>query len=210
MSKSIDSSDEITSTVAFVVFLLTNLVPVAGIVLWDWGGGALVMYYWFENVVVGLCTIPKIMTAGGQAELSDQNNPTTRSVHAFRFILFFGMFALAHAVLIVLLFFSGLFDPDTPPIDIEALFDVFHIGFVVGIAMMVVQHVTEALSDQRHLHQLPSEVSREPYQRLVGLHVVLIVGALALVRWDNPMVGLIILVALKMGIEMYQVHRQNR
>ncbi|HSP42394.1 MAG TPA: DUF6498-containing protein [Luteolibacter sp.] len=45
-----------------VVLILANLVPLAGVLFWDWGIFNVVVLYWLENVIIGVINILKMFT----------------------------------------------------------------------------------------------------------------------------------------------------
>ncbi len=46
-----------------VALVLANLVPLAGVVLWEWSVSSIVILYWFENVVIGVINVLRMITA---------------------------------------------------------------------------------------------------------------------------------------------------
>ncbi len=46
-----------------VALVLANLVPLAGVLLWQWSVSSVVILYWFENVVIGVVNVLRMVTA---------------------------------------------------------------------------------------------------------------------------------------------------
>jgi hypothetical protein len=42
--------------------VLANLVPLAGVLVWDWSVSSLLILYWFENVVIGVINVARMVT----------------------------------------------------------------------------------------------------------------------------------------------------
>ena len=51
---------------SLLLLIAANLLPVAGVLLWGWSIFEIVSLYWFENVVIGVINILKILTATGE------------------------------------------------------------------------------------------------------------------------------------------------
>ncbi len=122
-----EKSPPISGNAALVVLVIVNLIPIAGVLAWDWNVFEIVVLYWFENVVIGFVCILRILTATGidhtksvLKHREDPNmpdylrnpvaaaNPTAPSLTsklfltAF-FIFHYGMFCFAHGVFIFML-----------------------------------------------------------------------------------------------------------
>jgi hypothetical protein len=41
--------------------VVSNLVPLAGVLLWDWDAVSIIMLYWSENLILGACTLVKMI-----------------------------------------------------------------------------------------------------------------------------------------------------
>ena len=115
-----------------VVLILANLLPLAGVLFWDWGIFNVVVLYWLENVIIGGINILKMLTcapdmealakkadklAGGQSGQSEKLRELIKAHggkaallnHGSKlfFIPFFtfhyGMFCLVHGVFVFVL-----------------------------------------------------------------------------------------------------------
>lgn len=56
--------DAILRLPSVIFLILVNLVPLAGVFVFGWDVGFLMLIYWIETVVIGLFNIPKILTSG--------------------------------------------------------------------------------------------------------------------------------------------------
>ncbi len=63
-----ESRDYRTSTIVLVV---TNLIPIVGVFLWDWGAFDVIALYWLENVIIGLVNVLKMVTCNPNLEEID-------------------------------------------------------------------------------------------------------------------------------------------
>jgi hypothetical protein len=114
-----------------VALVLANLVPLAGIVLWQWSISSVLILYWFENVVIGVINVlrmvlasPETMNlqaldvapvnenppqaAGAQAALAHLNSPALRTglklfLVPFFIVHYFG-FCSGHGIFVFSMF----------------------------------------------------------------------------------------------------------
>lgn len=117
-----------------VALVLANLVPLAGVLLWEWSVSSVVILYWFENVVIGVINVLRMLTASPTSldllalakqragddkaklavldqTLSRMNTPAIR--HGFKlfivpfFIVHYFGFCAAHGVFVFSMFGDG-------------------------------------------------------------------------------------------------------
>ncbi|MEE4380730.1 MAG: DUF6498-containing protein, partial [Pseudomonadales bacterium] len=82
---------ELRRGIALVSLVLVNLLPLAGVLFWDWHVGALLVLYWSENVILGACTIVKMLAAG----------PVRGLFTAAFFLVHYGGFCAVHGVFVL-------------------------------------------------------------------------------------------------------------
>lgn len=152
--------------------LATNLATLAGVAFWGWPAGNVFLIFWIENVVLGLWTIPKIITArGGGATMPLKINGVDRTVSssgaALFFCLHYGLFCVVHLV------FTGLV---AWRLGVELSF--WFLGFPA--LLIVVRYSVEALTTwfgRSHRRELvtPAQAMREPYPRIIVLQLAAII-----------------------------------
>jgi hypothetical protein len=95
-------------TVSILVGLIANLIPLYGVLYWQWDSFQLLMLYWTETVIIAFWTILGItrlpvdqlgtITVGGRAK------PATYKLLCGYFTLVAGMFVLGHLALLWIMF----------------------------------------------------------------------------------------------------------
>ncbi len=93
-----------------LVLLVTNLVPLVGVLRWGWDAFLLLMLYWMESAIIAFWTIARIATLppGAMGRLYVNGRPTnSRAAMTGFFVVFLGAFMAVH-----LLFLWGLFSGD--------------------------------------------------------------------------------------------------
>ena len=53
-----------TGRLSAVFLVAANLVPLLGVLLWDWDVFLLLLLFWCENVVIGIFGIARMIVAG--------------------------------------------------------------------------------------------------------------------------------------------------
>jgi hypothetical protein len=75
-----------------IVFLvLSNLVPVVGVVLWHWDVAAILILYWSENLIIGATTVIKMIG----------HSPIGGIFGSAFFVVHYGGFCAVHGLLLL-------------------------------------------------------------------------------------------------------------
>lgn len=62
---------------AVISLLITNLAPLIGVMFYGWDVSQIILLYWFENVVVGIYNVAKMLFANASYQDSKRRNPYT-------------------------------------------------------------------------------------------------------------------------------------
>ncbi len=188
-------------------FLLVaaNLVPLFGVLFLDWDLFLVLAFFWVENLVIGAFGILKVAFA------SSGGIPRRLSSTLF-FIVHYGGFMFAHALLLIDLF--G--DSANAEGSIETVEDLLHylIRGDVGLAVLAltVSHgwsfVNNFQGMAEHERLSGKDAMTLPYRRVVITQAGLLLGAVAIERFGSPLAGLVVLVAVKILIDL-RFHRRE-
>jgi hypothetical protein len=211
-----------SSRIAAALLVITNLIPLAGVLWLGWDIMLILALYWAENGIVGVINVLKILTAEGPPPAnftwSVNGRPATsltRLGTAGFFCVHYGLFWVVHGVFVFTFIpaMSGL-DPFGGPIDggLTALPDApVLLAGVVGLAISHgVSFWTNYLGRREYRRLSPAEVMVQPYGRLVILHLTIILGAFVSIRMGTPIGSLLVLVVLKTALDLYFHLRQHR
>ena len=195
--------------------LATALLPLAGVLLFDWPVAAVIGVYWLDNLLVGVFHALKMWAAQGRmldpayeatlranAQWSDaRKDEMVHNAAAFQhhvlpwfFLVHYGLFCAGHGVFIAFMFDGAFGD----------------IGSMVGLAalvVMLVQHGLDwrAFRGDAELVALPRALLMfQPYPRVIALHVALLFGMLPALA-GYPLVAAVLLAAVKLWIDRSQV-----
>jgi hypothetical protein len=223
-----------SSRIAAALLVITNLIPLAGVLWLGWDLMLILALYWAENGIVGVINILKILTAEGQPPenlpVSVNGRPATsltRLGTAGFFCVHYGIFWIVHGFFVFTFVpamtgmgsFGGAFDPSSPgpagPVGpLGGGFPGLPDLLLAGVAGLAISHGvsfwTNYLGRGEYRRLSPAEVMAQPYGRLVILHLTIILGAFVSIFLGTPIGSLLVLVVLKTALDLYFHLRQHR
>jgi hypothetical protein len=184
---------------ATISLLITNTIPLLGVLFFGWNAAMLLILYWFENVVVGLYTIPKIAMAQLPSTLfqSTYTSILGKKVDhepagtiAF-FLVHFGSFTFAHGMIVFSIFASS--------------FELSETLIIAGISMLVshgVSFIFNYIGNREYERTNANKQMIAPYKRVMIMHLTLLVSAGIVLSTSQSTFGLLVLVLLKTGLDL--------
>jgi len=199
------------SPVAAPLLIAANLVPLAGVLLWGWRIGDVVILYWIENLVVGAFNVLRILSAapGGSA----LSGLAGKVFLAGFFTVHYGMFCYGHGVFLAMMF--PVHGPDGAKLGIDGvvLEMLREPGLLAAVAALVASHgysfVRNYLGRGEYRNVDPGRLMGRPYARIVLVHLYVIVGGIVVQALKSPVAPLVLFVAMKTAID-YGMHRRER
>ena len=179
------------SRAALASLLLVNLIPLAGVVAFEWNLHTLIRVYWVENVVVGVATLAKI-------GLAKQVGPVgkTKLYKVLLFTAFYGTFWVIHGAILSRVVFA------TPP-DGPFSIDILFVGAVMAFAISHGLAIKFAHWDAREHEKVTAFTQMLlPFVRVGPTHAVLILAALLVLRLDASLLLLVGVVVLKIALDL--------
>ena len=193
-----------------VVLVLANLVPLFGVFVWGWEVFPLLLLFWFENVIIGLFNVVKMLVAW-------PGEPAKWAAKLFLipfFCFHYGMFTFVHGVFVVG-FFGGAFRagarfPDAAFFWQQAV-ELKLIWPVLGLAVShAVSFAWNYLGHGEYQRASVPALMQQPYGRVVVLHLTILLGGFLMMALQSPTVGLALLVALKIALDLRAHLRERR
>lgn len=188
----------VRSSAAFLV--AANLVPLYGVLAWDWPLFHVMALYWAENVIAGAVTLLRMLRAHFIGGLL---------MGAF-FCVHYGMFCFVHGI-----FVGALFNPAAPSVlGLEPLQQAFATVPTLQVAALLLaashgwSFVAHALADAAGPQAL-GQIMQRPYKRMAALHVAIILGGWAIMGLDAPVLALVALIVIKTAIDLGLHNRAN-
>jgi len=203
---------------SLVALVLVNLVPLAGVLLFDWDVAALMVLYWSENLIVGFYTILKMVV----------RSPVFGWFSSLFFLIHYGGFCGVHGLFIMTLLVDHNFDwaphGDTWPLFLvfpQILFNVsrgvlaqappeWMAGFAALFASHGISFFFNFLRGPERERLNLGNIMNAPYGRMVVLHIAIILGAFGIMALGQPVAMLVVLVLLKMGLDIALHLREHR
>lgn len=194
------------ASIAFLV--AANFLPLLGVLLWDWDVFLLLLLFWFENVVIGLFGIARIIVSGAH--------------HQFRggmflplfFLVHYGGFMFGHFMVLFAFYSEGEKATGVSVVPADYL-DIMlqNLNWVALVALLISHGWSFAenfLGQREYDHLTVGEAMAMPYKRMIITHVALIIGGFFLINQGQPVVGLAILVLLKIVLDVVFHLREHR
>ena len=221
-----DKASPISGNAALFILILVNLIPFAGVLAWDWDVSGILVLYWFENVVIGLVCILKILTATGKDEAKaitkNSDNPgmseNTVAEHtgtgarifltAF-FIFHYGMFCFAHGLFIFMLIdgkVGGFINGGPLALFAKKLPDALDSGGILFVLAIIASHLFSFFHNYIGKGEFRRTSAKAqwiaPYGRVLVLHVAILLGAVVITAVGSPVILLILLIAGKIMLDV--------
>ena len=185
-----------------------NLLPLAGVFLWDWDVFLLLLLFWCENVIIGLFGIARLVVA------AERDTLVTGLFHPLFFLLHYGGFMYGHFMVLF-----GMYSGHSEEVGANATPADFYTLVVenlnwVAIAALFISHgwsfVENFMGRSEYERLSPMQAMGLPYKRMVITHVALIFGGFFLIKQGQPLAGLVLLVVLKIALDVTFHRREHR
>ena len=184
------------------VLVAANLVPLAGVLLWNWSVFALIALFWMENVIVGVFFALRML-------LADPRDPALWAAKVFLvpfFCFHYGMFTGVHGLFVFGLFGGKAYDPHGLQVLEPALRAAQDLGLWLPLAALLASHGFSFLWNYLWRGEFRraklTELMAKPYGRVVVLHMAIILGAIGTLALGSPLWALLVLLALKIGLDL--------
>jgi len=184
---------------------LLNCGPLLATVLFGWSAFEVLLLYWLENIVIGLVQIPRLLCVA-DSSLSLHN----RLFKTAFFCVHYGIFCIGHGHVLL----SILADHT----DAVTLLDAVMLQLdknltlisIVGFGIVHLFGLRSSLYTNNELGDNFNQVMKAPYQRIIVLHIALIGGGIIATKLTDPTYLLILLIAIKIGADIYHSQRRER
>jgi hypothetical protein len=192
-------------TPSAVVLILANLIPLYGVAFLGWEVFPVILLFWFENVVVGGYNILKILWA----RPTDIGRWVGKVFMVPFFTFHYGMFTFVHGIFVLALFggdamaMRGMMDDPGPRMFAEAIAAA---GVTWAALALIASHgfsfAYNYIARGEYRQATIENLMKQPYARVVVLHIVLIASGFLIMALGAPVVGLILLIVLKIGVDV--------
>ena len=189
------------------ILVAANLVPLLGVLLWDWDVFLLLLLFWCENVVIGIFGIARLIVAG------KTESPVEGLVLPVFFLVHYGGFMFGH-FMVLFAIYSGHAEEAGRLVEPEDYYRVIieQLNWVAVLALFISHawsFVENFMGQQEHERLTPGQAMALPYRRMMITHVALIAGGFFLVERGQPLAGLVFLIALKIALDLIFHRREH-
>ena len=216
-----------------IILLLANLVPVFGVLLFDWQVIDILILYWTESVVIGVINVLRMMRcqtddliSGLVAAHSARKIPPEAvaqlnaklpkfSAHAIKailipfFIVHYGGFCAGH-LLAVMSFFGDRTAHDGSD---GALQYFWQREYWLAVAAIAASHMYSYFSNfigkDEYKHTNVVVLMTRPYGRIIAMHMTIIIGA-GLVMWQGSTLPLLFVLIIAKTFLDLRLHEKER
>lgn len=210
--------------VSLIILILVNLLPILGVIYANWSVFEIVALYWFENVVIGVVNVLKILTCCPNSELSDEDKKlpeylqpsgTGGVLHHLSKLLFvpffsihYGGFCFVHGIFVFAMLGSksATGGDGNPFTNMGNWFSSFlntdTKWYVLAIiASHLFSFFYNYIGKGEFRRNKPGDLMGAPYGRVVVLHLVIIFGAFAIAAMGSSVGMLILLIIGKIIVD---------
>jgi hypothetical protein len=200
---------EETDRASLTGLIIANLLPLFLCFVFGWHITSLVMFYWVENLIIGLYAIARILCA---SQPFDPQPPfaATIFVASFFTVHYFGV-CLGHGVFLLVIStmdFAG--GPRLPfsPFDENVFVQFWQLlppGGLLSVLALFISHgvsfVRNYLWGGEYTQTTPPKEMARPYARIVLLHVSIIFGMFLVMTLGSPLFLVMLFVVLKTALD---------
>ena len=193
---------------SIAVLIAANLLPLIGVLLWEWDVFFLLLLFWCENVIIGVFGIARLIVAG-----ESENAVEGLFLPAF-FLVHYGGFMFGHFMLLFAMYSSHAAGAGqaAEPADYYSM-AIENLNWIAVIALFV-SHGWSFIENYMGKHEYenlrPGAAMALPYRRMMITHVALLVGGFFLIEQGQPLAGLVLLVLLKIVLDMTFHRREHQ
>jgi len=183
------------------ILVAANGVPLVGVLFWGWDAFALIALFWMENVIIGVFFMLRMLCL-------DPRDPALWAAKLFMvpfFCFHYGMFTAGHGVFVFSLLGGKRYDVQGFALLEPAARAAADFGLWLPLAVLFASHLFSFgwnyLYRGEFRHAQLSRLMTEPYQRVIVLHVAIILGGIGAMALGSPLWALAVLLAVKIALD---------
>jgi hypothetical protein len=197
-------------SVPVILLVLANLTPIIGVVWWDWSVFSVMLLFWLENIIVGLLNIPRILFASGDSD-PRQSSISNRFFVAVFFCVHYGMFTFGHGVFVFSVFGQGI--ESDPSVQLVLQLVMEH-QLQWAVLALFISHLVSLILNYflagEYRVATVKQMMKNPYSRVLVLHLGVIFGGFLLDMLNAPLMGLAVLIAIKIVVDVRAHRKEHR
>jgi hypothetical protein len=162
-----------------IALLAANVLTVAGVFLLDWDVAAIVILFWFENLVIGFWNVLKMIRTDNVYPDPESNKGNPQKFGKFPaipfFVVHYGGFCLGHGIFLYSTLFSlqgfnGVYAP------VGEMFNlIFTTSLVFAAGLLFMSHgysyFVNYIGKKEYAVTNIQQLMRQPYGRIMVVHI---------------------------------------
>ncbi len=185
-----------------IALIVANLVPLVGVLFFDWSLFTIMFFFWLESAVIGFFNILKLVIVANILSI----------IMVPFFVVHYGAFMSGHLVFIFALFspeemsFSGFFPP--PDLLISHIMNVW--PALLGACLSHgISFFYNFIGKKEFRRSTPEKQMMAPYGRIILMHLTIIFGGWLILALGAPVLALVLLIGLKIVSDARAHHKEH-
>lgn len=214
-------------TTRIVSFALYLVLPIGGILFFNWDWRSIIVLYWLENITIGVQTVismirtTRVQVPGSKSQITmngkEVQGASAKPFMIIFFMLHYGIFTIVHGVFVFLLA-SGVMNRmfRAPGQSVSLLpeatggADINLSGILIAWGLASLVQVAMGFFQPRASLPPVSHLFFSPYARIIVLHVTVLFGAGVISYFSWPPAAAILLVALHFLTDLFSQSRAKK
>ncbi|MFA5855585.1 MAG: DUF6498-containing protein [Candidatus Gracilibacteria bacterium] len=203
--------------VSYLLLVASNLVPLAGVLYFDWSVSFLLLLYWCETGIMGFYNIFKIAKANSEAKISEASvqmwgkMPSLKGKLIMFFMFHFGVFMFAHLIFILIFVVSRdeMFSLAINDNQTIRMFFYSLLGLFLSHGYSFKANFIDG-GEWKRINPLPQMVSI--YSRVILMHLILFVSAACfiLLHISGNKINIAIMVVIKILLDLVAHYKSHK
>jgi hypothetical protein len=190
------------------VLVAANLLPLYGVLFWNWEAFPLLALFWMENAIIGVLNAARMLVL-------DPGNAALWAGKLFMvpfFCFHYGMFTTIHGLFVFSMF--GGYPVDDLQVLAPAARAVADWNLWLPLAALAASHLFSFfwnfLYRGEYRRASLSEQMMRPYGRVVVLHLAILLGGFAAMALGSPLWALLVLLGVKIAVDLTAHLKEHR
>jgi hypothetical protein len=181
--------------VSLALLVAANLLPLVGVLFWDWDVFALLLLFWCENVIIGVFGIARMVVSA-----SSENTFEGLFLPVF-FLVHYGGFMFGHFMVLLFMYSNSFSEGGSAvkPADYY-LIVTENLSWVALIALFISHgwsFVENFMGNREHERITPGQAMALPYRRMM-------------IKNGQPLAGLVLLILMKIVLDVIFHRREHK
>lgn len=184
------------------VLVAANLLPLYGVLFWNWEAFPLLLLFWMENVIIGVLNAARMLAV-------DPADVASWGLKLFMvpfFCFHYGMFTAIHGVFVLGLFGGRQYNTSGLDVLDPAMRAASDWKLWLPLLALLASHLFSFFYNYLYRGEFRrasvQALMMKPYVRVVILHVTILFGGFGAMALGSPLWALLLLIAIKITVDV--------